>query len=309
MTSSAIKQSRFTSLSDEIKPTNNNNDKERHNQKQQNNSNSNSNSNSNNSNKQKDTTTPNRSFFKETTTTTTTNSRFDFKEELADIKNTKKNLEAYHNKIQSELYDSPSGGNTTNRLTLRDRIQNERDQREKSELAEKERVKKAIEQSLLDVNSFPDLVQTTAFTPASSTPASSTPASSTLPMGINYASKVKWVPEEVEDKLKGLSLIDTANDNSNNQARQRQFVSAPPEVIMSKLNELYETWKADYIRLWGYDAYEYNYKFQNYDYEYFDKLDYIYDKEQFKLQEKEQERQRENDMEYYDEHDVQIYDE
>ena len=293
MSSNAIKQSRFTSLSDEIKPANNNNNNnDKHNQKQQ----------QNNNNKQKDTTTPNRSFFKEstttTTTTTTTNSRFDFKEELADIKNTKKNLEAYHNKIQSDLYDAPSGGNTTNRLTLRDRIQNERDQREKSEHAERERVKKAIEQSLLDVNSFPDLVQTTAFTPASSTP----------PMGINYASKVKWVPEEVEDKLKGLFLIATATDESNNhQTRQRQ--SAPPEVIMSKLNELYETWKADYIRLWGYDAYEYNYKFQNYDYEYFDKLDYIYDKEQFKMQEKEQERQRENDMEYYDEHDVKIYDE
>lgn len=46
-----------------------------------------------------------------------------------------------------------------------------------------------------------------------------------------------------------------------------------PNKIMNRLNELYEKWKTEYINNWGLDEYEYHYRFQNYDYEYFDKLD------------------------------------
>jgi hypothetical protein len=285
--SNAFKQSRFSSLSDEIKSNNDT----KHKQNSNKTNNNNTNNKTHNNNKEKREPNENRSIFKEQTTS----SRFDFKEELADMKN-KKQMEDFHKKVQSELYDTPPP-NAFQRLTFSERIQKERDQREKAKQEEKERIQKQIENSLFDVNSFPTLgSNTVTVTPHES---HDKQIQSETEPETNYAAKVKWVPEEVEDKLKGLYLIGSENDNAN-ENRRKQPVSAPPHVIMNKLVELYETWKANYIHLWGYDDYENNYKFPNYDYEYFDKLDYIYEMELLKLKEKEQEKQREADAEYYD---------
>ena len=40
-----------------------------------------------------------------------------------------------------------------------------------------------------------------------------------------------------------------------------------------KIVKNYELWKMEYIENWGPDDYEYNYRFPNHDYDYFDKLD------------------------------------
>jgi hypothetical protein len=266
--SNAFKQSRFSSLTDEIKTTNDDaKQKQRPKEKVGNND--------------------NRSIFKQQTS-----SRFDFKEELADMKN-KKQMEDFHKKVQSELYDA-APSNAFQRLTFSERIQKERDQREKAKQDEKDRIQKQLEHSLFDVNSFPILASNTETKTETETEPEKQKSQS------NYADKVKWMPEQVEDKLKGLCLIGNDDDAANQNRRCRQPISAPPHVIMNKLVELYETWKANYIQLWGYDDYENNYKFPNYDYEYFDKLDYIYEMELLKQQEKEQEKQREADAEYYD---------
>jgi hypothetical protein len=269
--SNAFKQSRFSSLTDEIK-TSNDDAKQKQQRPKEKNGNNDS-----------------RNIFKEKPS-----SRFDFKEELADMKNNKQQMEDFHKKVHSELYDAvPS--NTFQRLTFSERIQKERDQREKAKQDEKDRIQKQLENSLFDVNSFPTLASNTE---------TETKTAVTEPLKqksqTNYADKVKWMPEQVEDKLKGLCLIGNDDDDANQNRRRRQPISAPPHVIMNKLVELYETWKANYIHLWGYDDYENNYKFPNYDYEYFDKLDYIYEMELLKQQEKEQEKQREADAEYYD---------
>lgn len=266
--SNAFKQSRFSSLTDEIKTSN---DAKQNNTKQ----------------KEKRVASDNRSMFKEKEKEQTS-SRFDFKEELADMKN-KKQMEDFHKKVHSDLYDA-APSNAFQRLTFGERIQKERDQREKAKQEEKERIQKELEHSLFDVNSFPTLGSTAVAPQPQPRPPSQQE---------NYAAKVKSVPEQVEDKLKGLCLIENDNDIENQNSRRRP-VSAPPHVIMNKLVELYETWKANYIHLWGYDDYENNYKFPNYDYEYFDKLDYVYEMELLKQQEKEQEKEREADAEYYD---------
>lgn len=49
--------------------------------------------------------------------------------------------------------------------------------------------------------------------------------------------------------------------------------------IMNQLVSLYEERTNDYIDLWGHDEYEHVFKFPNYDYNYFDRLDEIYEDE------------------------------
>lgn len=51
------------------------------------------------------------------------------------------------------------------------------------------------------------------------------------------------------------------------------------ENIVNKLIQLYEKRKDEYIQLWGYDDWEKEFRFPNYDYEYFDKLDELYEEE------------------------------
>jgi hypothetical protein len=68
---------------------------------------------------------------------------------------------------------------------------------------------------------------------------------------------------------------------------------ATPDMIMGRLAEMYETWKEYYIETWGYEDYERNYRFHNYDYEYFDKLDELYEK----MLEEEEEKEREKEAE------------
>lgn len=55
------------------------------------------------------------------------------------------------------------------------------------------------------------------------------------------------------------------------------------ETITKKLNENYERWKKQYISTWGQDEFEKMYKFPNYDYFYFDKLDEEYENEMLSL--------------------------
>lgn len=50
-----------------------------------------------------------------------------------------------------------------------------------------------------------------------------------------------------------------------------------PYYVFERLTKVYENRKNDYIKKWGYDEYDKTFLFQNYDYDYFDKLDEKYD--------------------------------
>jgi len=58
------------------------------------------------------------------------------------------------------------------------------------------------------------------------------------------------------------------NDNSDNLAADED-----PIYVFERLVTLYQNRKNEYINKWGYDEYDKMFLFQNYDYEYFDKLD------------------------------------
>ena len=67
-------------------------------------------------------------------------------------------------------------------------------------------------------------------------------------------------------------------------------------VIMARLAEIYDTWKEEYIETWGIEDYERNYRFPNYDYEYFDKLDELHEKMLQEDEEKEREKEAEEEF-------------
>ena len=46
---------------------------------------------------------------------------------------------------------------------------------------------------------------------------------------------------------------------------------------MSRLVKLYKNRRSDYVKKWGLDEYENMFMFPNYDYQYYDKIDEIYD--------------------------------
>ena len=75
-------------------------------------------------------------------------------------------------------------------------------------------------------------------------------------------------------ELNEKKVNEEVNSNSNSNL-ELEVDFTPQEIsnVMDKIVEKYIKWKEDYIEMWGYDEYEKNYIFINYDYEYFDKLD------------------------------------
>jgi hypothetical protein len=69
-----------------------------------------------------------------------------------------------------------------------------------------------------------------------------------------------------------------------------------PDEIMTRLNDNYLKWKAEYIEEYGWDEYDRYYRFPNYDYEYFDKLDDKLERELEMEEMKEREKEQEDDF-------------
>ena len=169
---------------------------------------------------------------------------------------------------------------------------------------------------ITDMNAFPELSSNAA--PAIINTSSDPTSFANNPT--SFANKVKWVVEEEKvqetwyGKL-GLSLLVPGDkkvksfvDDTNYPPLSSALIPAPrprpaqPAEIMKALADKYDKWKADYIRDYGIDDYEHNFRFPGYDYEYFDKLDEAWDLELQALQELEDEKEREQNEEYdYDE--------
>lgn len=178
---------------------------------------------------------------------------------------------------------------TSDRPNFRDRIQFERDRRAKDEADAAERKKIELERSLTDAASFPDLVP------------QQKPTTEAEPnKDLNFLDKVKWVEEEKPIEWSdGLTIL---GSDEKEQPRKSRRPKTPYE-IMSKQVELYETWKANYIAQYGEYYYEKHYRFPNYDYEYFDKLDEKYEAELEELERLEEEKERDQYIEYNTHHD------
>lgn len=105
---------------------------------------------------------------------------------------------------------------------------------------------------------------------------------------ITFMDKLKTVHEQIEDNNPDIlrdgwiSLRRDENNEiiyDNNKFQNNDDDDLDWETISKKLNENYEQWKQKYINTWGHDEFEKMYKFPNYDYYYFDKLDEEYEKE------------------------------
>jgi hypothetical protein len=170
------------------------------------------------------------------------------------------------------------------RPNFRDRVQFERDRRAKDQADEAERKKLEIERSLTDSASFPELVP------------QQKPTTQTEPTkDLNYLEKVKWVEDDKPIRWDDCLTI-LGGDNKEPPRRERR--PKTPYEIMSKQVELYETWKANYIAVYGEEYYERYYRFPNYDYEYFDKLDDKYEAELDELERLEEEKAHDQCIEY-----------
>jgi hypothetical protein len=172
-------------------------------------------------------------------------------------------------------------GNHERPNNFRDRIQFERDRRAKDEAAAAERKKLELERSLTDTASFPELV-----------------AYHQKPIKTqvhNFLEKVKWVEDDKPIPWDdGLTIL----GGDDKDQPKKQLRPKTPYEIMSKQVELYETWKANYIAQYGEYYYEKQYRFPNYDYEYFDKLDEKYEAELEELERFEQEKEQDQYIEY-----------
>jgi hypothetical protein len=72
------------------------------------------------------------------------------------------------------------------------------------------------------------------------------------------------------------------------------------DQIINSLVNLHVKRKQEYIDNWGYDDYETTFLFPYYDYEYFDKLDAIYEEEMERLREQEEQEENNNELINYD---------
>lgn len=92
----------------------------------------------------------------------------------------------------------------------------------------------------------------------------------TISTSMNFMEKALVQPKEIETPVLNQQSIQTKHDI--------------PALILSRLVHQYETWKQNYINEWGYSDYEKHYRFDDWDYEYFEKLDAA---DEIRLQEEE----------------------
>ncbi len=161
-------------------------------------------------------------------------------------------------------------------------IQFEREQRIKQEADAVERKKVEIQRSLSDTSSFPEL---------------SGKVTKVDKKTLNYLETVKWVDDTEEVPIEwydGLSVL-----GSDPIVTTRKSIRPKSsDEVMGRLVELYETWKANYIAEYGEEYYERHYRFPNYDYEYFDKLDEKYEAEMDEMERMQEEKDRDQYTEY-----------
>lgn len=212
----------------------------------------------------------------------------------SELKSSKPHQEAKPNRFnftESDLqrkdqFTREDFGNRERPNNFRDRIQFERDRRTKDEAAAAERKKLELERSLTDAASFPELVVSQQ--------------KPTKTQDLNFLEKVNWVEDDKPIPWDdGLTILGT---DDKEQLRKQRRPKTPYE-IMSKQVELYETWKANYIAQYGEYYYERHYRFPNYDYEYFDKLDEKYEAELEELERLEQEKEQDQYIEYNSHYD------
>ena len=206
-----------------------------------------------------------------------TQKRFNFTEDELQVKNVP----------NRQTTDDRDRRGNRNGFRERPSIQFEREQRLKEEANAIERKKVELLRSLTDASSFPEL---------------SGQVTKADKETLNYLEKVKWVDDVEDIPIEWHDGLAVLGSDSIAPTRKPRRAKSPHEV-MARQVELYERWKADYIAEYGEDYYERHYRFPNYDYEYFDKLDDKYEAEMDEIERMQEEKEREQYAEYNCHHD------
>ena len=97
--------------------------------------------------------------------------------------------------------------------------------------------------------------------------------------GFIVLTKDKKTNKTIFKNSDGIIDLNKNNENPNiYDIEETELSSQEISYIMNTVVEKYIKRKEKYIEMWGYDEYEKNYLFVNYDYAYFDKLDAINEK-------------------------------
>ena len=179
----------------------------------------------------------------------------------------------YYDKIPKRNYESRSINQQNDRKLSEERLEKKREK----ELEDKRK-------QLLSSESFPELITNKSENKLLST--------------MNYLNKLKTEGNEsIKSNKNELDLeyenlkpgwavakkdlvtgkIITKYKPSLNQAPREKTQQEIGLDIINALVELHEKRKEEYINMWGYDTWEKMYRFPNYDYDYFNKLDELYE--------------------------------
>ena len=201
-----------------------------------------------------------------------------------------------YNSFSNDRYNSFSNNRNRN-FDNKNKEHNEK--RIKDEKMKREKEQEEEKQKALAPENFPDIVVNNINN-----------ANNEKKISMNFSEKLKSVKKEQE--LEGVDL-DYANLKPGWALTKRDpltkklitlykesHTSKPREKtqreigidIINALVELHKKRTEEYIEMWGYETWEKMYRFPNYDYEYFDKLDELYE-------EMENESSAESDEEEY----------
>jgi hypothetical protein len=165
-------------------------------------------------------------------------------------------------------------------------------ERLKAEKMKEEQVKES-----LSINSFPVLIETNKNTNQGVEPSKpsflekiNTKKNEVIEVIEEEKIEPGWVKITYNKKTKKIDYKYGAPVSSSKEKKPTEL------IVLQRLAQNYETWKANYIQLWGEDEYEKMYRFPNYDYQYFDKLDEEYER----LQEEYEMENNKEDSDCYD---------
>jgi len=172
-----------------------------------------------------------------------------------------------------------------------------REKKEKDRQDEVKKIKEKEKEKLLANENFPDLVQNNKKT-ENKTPV----LKSGFMDKVKTVKKVATVNEKISHIKPGWveitrdpitrNIIITSNPISSNV----HYNDDDETNVLHALVALHKKRTKEYIELWGYDTWEKMFRFPNYDYEYFDKLDEKYEEEMEKWR---NENENDNDSENY----------
>lgn len=166
---------------------------------------------------------------------------------------------------------------------------NNKDQFQKMMLEQEKKKKEAEAQKQLSSDNFPDLLSNSNINintnnntnvehkPEISYVDKTKQIKNDKPIDNNFV-KPGWV-EVKRDPSNPRKLIYTYGESTYKEESERKKNKSEQDVLTALVN-LHNRQKQDYINMWGYENWEHLYRFPNYDYHYFDKLDEKYEEEE-----------------------------